>query len=71
MFFGTPAAGYTTANQIFNLSNGAQLYPATTFVSDRNQKVFKDEIVQDETAPLRATNPDRLLAIAQIWLGEL
>lgn len=45
--FGYISAGYTTANNTINLSNGSQLYLASSFVSDRTGKLYPDNIVPD------------------------
>lgn len=67
-FFGTPSAGYTTANRTYNLSNGTQLYLASSFIADRNHKAFMDKIIPDVVVELNADNNDNVLTTATQWL---
>ncbi|WP_164849840.1 S41 family peptidase [Mucilaginibacter limnophilus] len=45
--FGQPSGGFTTANQMFTLSNGAFLNLATSYVADRNKKRYLVNIRPD------------------------
>ncbi|ANH83268.1 hypothetical protein A8C56_21835 [Niabella ginsenosidivorans] len=45
--FGQPSAGYTTANSIFYLPDGAMIALATTTVADRTEKVYYGKLIPD------------------------
>ena len=45
--FGNPSAGLTTANVTFKLSNGANLFLASSYCTDRKNKVYKGKIQPD------------------------
>ena len=51
-FFGEPTAGYTTGNQVFDLSDGAHLVVTSVYVEDRNGVGFTGAISPDETTPV-------------------
>jgi len=67
-FFGTPSAGYTTANRTCNLSNGTQLYLASSYIADRNHKAFMDKIIPDVIVELNDDSNDKVLTTATQWL---
>lgn len=69
-FFGSESAGYTTANKTFNLSNGGQLYLASSFVADRNHKSFIDKIIPDVLVEAGNDPKDIVLATAIQWAKE-
>lgn len=69
--FGQKSAGYTTANQTFNLSDKSQLLLATTYVTDRTGKSHKDVIIPDVTVEdLANTKDDNVIKTAEKWLKE-
>ncbi len=69
--FGQTSAGYITANQTHQLSNGAQLLLASTYVMDRTGKSYKDEIVPDVVvADLSNTKDDEVVKAAKKWILE-
>lgn len=45
--FGEKTAGYTTANEGFEMSDGTMLVLATTWLGDRNGKIYPDGITPD------------------------
>ncbi len=63
--FGTPSAGFTTANQTIPLSNGGFLYLATSFSADRNKKIYKGRLQPEVLVP-----EERILEAARHWLSE-
>lgn len=65
--FGEPSAGYTTSNQMFNLSNGSNLFLATGYVTDRNDKKYTGKIVPEVWVKSNAPQ-DYVLNIAKTWL---
>jgi carboxyl-terminal processing protease len=69
-FFGIQSAGYTTANNTFNLSNGGQLYLASGFVADRNHKSFMNKIIPDVLVEGNNDKNDIVLATAMQWAKE-
>lgn len=67
--FGSHSAGYVTANKTYILSNGSQLLLATSWVADRNMKVYDDKIVPEiitEDNPL--TSADETVESAVKWI---
>ncbi|WP_129715136.1 S41 family peptidase [Pedobacter sp. SYP-B3415] len=69
--FGQTTAGYVTANSTFQLSNGAQLLLARTYVTDRTGKSYKGEIVPDvQVDDLSNTKRDNVIKTAAAWLNE-
>lgn len=67
--FGQPSAGYITANQSFKLSNGGMLLLATTFVSDRNNKIYLSKIDPDFLVET-SESKDLALLKATEWLSK-
>jgi C-terminal processing protease CtpA/Prc len=61
--FGAATAGYTTANEPFELPDGAEIALTSAFVRDRAGRDYRDTIVPDEPAP-------DALAAARRWLAE-
>lgn len=69
--FGQTTAGYTTANYTFNLSNGAQLLLARSYVADRSGKGYPINIEPDVFIDdLSNTKNDRVITAAKAWLLE-
>lgn len=67
--FGQPSAGYTTANQTFQLSDGTQLYLATSYVSDRTKKPYLDKIIPDVIIKNNSnTGADETVEASKKWL---
>lgn len=67
--FGQPSGGYTTGNQGFKLSDGAYLYLATSYTSDRNKKKYLHKIEPDVVVPILKEN-DNTIDTAKKWLLE-
>ena len=67
--FGQPTGGYTTANQVFVLSDGSNLLLASSYVADRNQKKYLSKITPDETVTL-VPGLDAEVTAAERWLLE-
>lgn len=68
--FGTPSAGYTTANQTYNLSNGGILNLATLAVMDRNEKIYTGKVYPDEIILENEPGKDAVLDAALVWLEK-
>jgi hypothetical protein len=70
--FGSPSAGYTTANSTFYLPDGAMLALATSTVADRNKKVYLDKIIPDNEIAETSKKDNRDLTIdaAIKWINE-
>lgn len=70
--FGLPSAGYTTANSIFYLPDGAMLALAVTTVADRNKKVYLDKITPDEIIKYNGAGEsnDAVVNSAIKWIDE-
>lgn len=64
--FGGPSGGYTTANKMFSLSNGATLLLASSYCSDRTGKSYTSKIQPDVTVAERAD----AVRVAQDWLAQ-
>lgn len=69
--FGQTTSGYITANHSFPLSNGGQLFLATTYVTDRTGKSYKEGIEPDVMVDdLSNTIDDKVIKAAAKWLSE-
>lgn len=68
--FGQTSAGYTTANALFRLSDGAQLNLAVSAEADRTHRQHIGPLVPDETVPATPTDPDAALQAASAWLRK-
>jgi carboxyl-terminal processing protease len=67
--FGHVSAGYTTANQTYHLSNGAQLLLASGYAADRTGKTYSDNIVPDVQIKVnQGTTEDEVIKAAKEWL---
>jgi C-terminal processing protease CtpA/Prc len=66
--FGTLTAGYTTANAIYNLSEGNIFVMASSYSLDRNGKVYVGKITPD----VLIDNPDENIVLdkAVAWINE-
>jgi len=65
--FGEPTGGYLTGNQMFNLSDGSNLYLATSYTADRNHKKYLERIYPDVTVKA-LIHQDSVLQKAKSWL---
>jgi hypothetical protein len=63
--FGAPTGGFTTANGIFPLPDGAQLVITTAYIRDRTGREYKGPIQPDE-----AVGAEAAPAAAQHWLAS-
>lgn len=68
--FGQTSAGYTTTNQDFALPNGARVYLASGYVSDRNNTVYLKNLKPDIPVIEDTKNQDKTLEAAINWLRE-
>ena len=67
--FGQPSAGYTTANSTLYLSDGTQLYLATSFVADRTHKIYRDKIIPDLIINTQSSfGNDETLEYSKRWI---
>jgi carboxyl-terminal processing protease len=67
--FGQPTAGYVTSNSSISLSNGAMLFLATSYVSDRNKKKYMSRIIP-EVVVEQGKGRDKEVETASDWLVE-
>jgi len=67
--FGQPTGGYITSNSSIRLSNGAMLFLATTYVSDRNKKKYMTKIIPDVVVE-EVEGSDKELDKASEWIYE-
>lgn len=63
--FGDPTSGFTTANGVFPLPDGAQLVITTAHIRDRTGHEYKGPIQPDESV-----RPEAAPAAAQRWLAS-
>ncbi|MGI4867148.1 MAG: S41 family peptidase [Janthinobacterium lividum] len=69
--FGQASAGFTTANQLFRLSDGAELNLAVSTEADRTHRQHMGPIVPDETVSAAASaGSDATLQAASVWLRK-
>jgi hypothetical protein len=69
--FGQPSAGFTTANQLFRLSDGAALNLAVSTEADRTHRQHTGPLVPDEAVPPTADErTDAALQAASAWLRK-
>ncbi|NML66856.1 hypothetical protein HHL22_16750 [Hymenobacter sp. RP-2-7] len=69
--FGQPSAGYTTANNLFRLPDGAELDIAMVNEADRPHRVRTGPLVSDELVPAApAGAADATLDAAASWLRQ-
>lgn len=66
--FGTRTAGFTTGNEVFEMSDGARLVLTTGFMVDRNGISYDGPIEPDVLVNPRSGNDAH--AVAQSWLAE-
>jgi carboxyl-terminal processing protease len=67
--FGLPSAGYTTANQTFQLPDGIRLLLAAKYVADRTEKPYLDKILPDVVIDNNPnTTVDETVEISKKWL---
>lgn len=66
--FGEATAGYTTGNQVFFLSDGNIFVLASSYVLDRNKKIYTSSILPDIL--IEKTNDDSVLEQAKAWLKK-
>jgi C-terminal processing protease CtpA/Prc len=67
--FGTPSAGYITANATIILFDGTLLNLATSNVADRTHKIYFDKIIPDLNVNTGiSSNVDTPLETAKKWL---
>jgi carboxyl-terminal processing protease len=66
--FGTRTAGFTTGNEVFEISDGAKLILTTGFMVDRNGTSYDGPIEPDVVVNPRSGSDARELA--QHWLAE-
>ncbi|QYN17119.1 S41 family peptidase [Amycolatopsis sp. DSM 110486] len=66
--FGQPTAGFATGNEVFHLSDGAELLITTARDVDRTGRVYGNTPIQpDHPLPATATT-DEVIAAASAWL---
>ena len=63
-FFGVNTYGLVTSNDIFTLSDGADLYLTVSYFADSEMKVYRDRISPDELSEDSSTNMTK----AKRWL---
>jgi C-terminal processing protease CtpA/Prc len=66
--FGTATAGYTTGNGIFYLSEGNIFVLASSYVLDRNKKMYKGSILPD--VMIENADNNSVIEKAKLWLKE-
>lgn len=70
--FGESTCGLTSANHVFELSDGAELVLATEMAADRNGVVYTEAIEPDETIEIQwatfGTSDDPVIIRAKQWL---
>ena len=66
MFFGAPTAGFVTANGTYALPDGAQLFIAQSWSSDRLHRPYRSAVVPDENTDAGQPTLDAGLA----WLSR-
>jgi hypothetical protein len=66
MFFGGPTAGFVTANGTYELPDGAQLFVAQSWSSDRLHRPYRVAVVPDENTDAGQPTLDAGLA----WLSQ-
>jgi carboxyl-terminal processing protease len=70
-FFGAPTAGYTTANQGFELPDGAKINLAVSVTADRNHKKYPQRLTPDEEVKSHPQDTaDQPLEAAKAWLAN-
>ena len=71
--FGQPTHGLSTANQAFQLPDGAAILLTVAIEADRTGKQYGEKVDPDEivAAPAPgATEPDATIAAATAWLRQ-
>ena len=71
--FGQPSAGFTTANQLIPLADGAELNLAVSTEADRTRRQHLGPLAPDELVPAVApagTAADATLQVASTWLRK-
>jgi C-terminal processing protease CtpA/Prc len=72
--FGEHTAGFSTANDMHQFSDGAALFLCSGVEQDRTGKLYPDGLAPDEFAPAPDTRPaedqDATLLAAEKWLGK-
>ena len=63
--FGQNTGGYTSANEVFQLNDGAAIFLATTYLTDRLGRIYENGIIPDETI---SEEDDGILKAAIEWL---
>lgn len=63
--FGNESGGYTTANGMYELSDGSTLFLASSYCQDRNKKIYMGKIQPD----VRVDNSE-IMQTAQKWIKE-
>jgi len=66
--FGTRSGGYTTANGMYKLSDGANLLLASSYTSDRNMKGYMKFISPDVEVTPGTDGSDADIKAAETWL---
>lgn len=65
-FFGTPTCGLSTANQNYDLNDGARLLLTVGVMADRSRNRYGESVVPDEVL----SDPDAAVARAIAWLRD-
>lgn len=65
-FFGRPTCGLSTANQNYDLADGAQLYLTVSTMADRTQKLYGKKVIPD----VDDINQARYIQQAMEWLKQ-
>jgi len=68
--FGQPSGGFTTANELIPLSDGAELNLAMYAEADRTRRPHTGPLVPDELVPATLAGPDATLQAASAWLRQ-
>ncbi|WP_326983364.1 S41 family peptidase [Chryseobacterium sp. MYb264] len=69
--FGQPSAGYTSANQDYQLSDGKTFHLAASFEMDRNGKEYTEKIQPDyPVESIKESNTDADILSASKWILE-
>jgi carboxyl-terminal processing protease len=68
--FGLPTGGYTTSNSTVTLSNGDMLFIESSYLADRNHKMFIGKITPDIIIPITDNSKDETLDAAKEWLEK-
>lgn len=68
--FGQPSFGLTTGNGEYKLPDGSYMFLSSTYMADRNGKIYKSKITPDEVIEETDNSKDKTLEAALNWLKK-